>query len=146
MKQFIPKFFLLGGTYPLVLLTRLSLWLFPAQSVSFLSRYRQRSSPKTFQFPSPLGITYPVTLLVWAVERSASLPLGQMKCLGRALVTQTLLSVFGYSSQVCFGVAKENAHQIEAHAWVEYQGRIIIGQLPNINRFHPLSAGSIAEE
>ena len=132
MKQFIYKFFLLFGTYSLVLLIRLGLWLWPAQSVTFLGCYRR--SP----WLQGKGI-YPVSTIVWAVERSDSLPLGQMKCLGRALVTQTLMVLFGYKSNVCFGVARENDNQIEAHAWVEYQGKIIIGQLQNMSRFYPLS-------
>ena len=139
MKQFCCKSFLLLITYSLVLLVRLSLWLRPAQTVSFLGCHSLSPLEK-------VKMVYPVSSLVWAVERSSALPLGQMKCLGRALVTQTLMLLSGHTSKVCFGVAKEPHNQIEAHAWVEYQGRIIIGQLNNMSRFYPLSTWMMAEK
>lgn len=119
-------------TYSLLLCIRLGLWLKPAKSVAFFGHHKRPPW-------APFKGIYPVSTLVWAVERSASLPLGHMKCLGRALVTQTLMVLSGYPSTLCFGVKKEQDHQLEAHAWVDYQGHIIIGELSNMSHFYPLS-------
>ncbi len=63
---------------------------------------------------------------------------GGAKCLARALTTQVLLNRQGYLPDLRIGVAKATAGQLEAHAWVEYQGRIVIGQLNDLSRYLPL--------
>lgn len=49
-------------------------------------------------------------------------------CLTQALVGYSLLSRHGYSSLVKIGVGKSIEGEFEAHAWLEYEGRIIIGE------------------
>jgi hypothetical protein len=61
-----------------------------------------------------------------------------VKCLARALATQHLLAVNGYGAQLRIGVAKESSGKLEAHAWVEYQGNVIIGGLQHLSAFTPL--------
>lgn len=48
-------------------------------------------------------------------------------CLVQALAAQALLSAGGQASNLCIGVAKEGRSSIEAHAWVEIEGEVIIG-------------------
>lgn len=48
-------------------------------------------------------------------------------CLVQALATQVLLARAGMSSILHIGVTKGQHAPIEAHAWVESEGRIIIG-------------------
>ncbi len=75
--------------------------------------------------------------MVWAVESiSRHLP-GQPKCLARALTTKVLLHQQGYGSKLQIGVAKSDNGSLNAHAWIEYDGRIIIGNLRDLSRFIP---------
>lgn len=45
-------------------------------------------------------------------------------CLRRSLLVWWFLRGLGIQSRICFGVRKMD-HQLEAHAWVEYQGVIV---------------------
>ena len=49
-------------------------------------------------------------------------------CLTNALAGYILLSKHGYSSLVKIGVGKSDEGEFEAHAWLEYGDRIIIGE------------------
>ncbi|MBV6623415.1 MAG: lasso peptide biosynthesis B2 protein [Rivularia sp. (in: Bacteria)] len=62
---------------------------------------------------------------------------GGAKCLARALTVRTLMSRYGYAPELCIGVAK-NEEKFEAHAWIEYQGQVIVGFLPDLPRYIPL--------
>ncbi|AVS73408.1 lasso peptide biosynthesis B2 protein [Paracidovorax cattleyae] len=42
----------------------------------------------------------------------------QSNCLAQALAARCLLGVFGIPHAVCFGVARLDASQLQAHAWV----------------------------
>lgn len=48
-------------------------------------------------------------------------------CLPQAIATQVLLARRGYPAFIHLGVAKGMEERIEAHAWVECQGRVVIG-------------------
>jgi len=63
-------------------------------------------------------------------------------CLTQALATRTLLMKRGQVSSLSLGVDK-NANGFEAHAWVEVNGRIIIGKLPRHHRFAVLDSRSL---
>jgi hypothetical protein len=63
---------------------------------------------------------------------------GHVKCLARALTTKTLMKQHGYTAELRIGVMRSQAGQLEAHAWIEYQGEVIIGQLHNLVEFTPL--------
>jgi Transglutaminase-like superfamily len=79
-----------------------------------------------------------VRKIAWAVKViSRSMP-GKVKCLARALTTQTLMNWQGHSCEFRIGVAKSNGGTLEAHAWVEYQGQVVIGNLQDLSRFIPL--------
>lgn len=76
--------------------------------------------------------------LVRAV-RAASRYVPAATCLSQALVTHLFLTRQGYPVRLYIGVAKDEAGQLQAHAWLESQGRIIIGALEGLSRFIPLS-------
>jgi hypothetical protein len=76
--------------------------------------------------------------IVWTVEVSSRFMPRGVKCLARALTTKTLLNWHGYTPDLKIGVAKNDGGQLEAHAWIEYQGRVIIGNLRDLTRFIPL--------
>lgn len=75
--------------------------------------------------------------IVWAVEVLSRYIPG-VKCLARALTTQVLLCRYGYQSDLRIGVARSEKGQLQAHAWVESQGRIVSGGLKDMRRYTPL--------
>jgi hypothetical protein len=58
------------------------------------------------------------------LDRAARHHLYPMTCLRRSLGLQWLLSKRGLLTDLCFGVRRENG-QLQAHAWLEYQGQVI---------------------
>lgn len=59
-------------------------------------------------------------------------------CLSRALAGTVLLRTQGYTPVLHIGVAKENDNMLEAHAWLSLDGKIIIGNCPDLERYHEL--------
>ena len=81
-----------------------------------------------------------IARLKWAVEAvSRRLP-SPPKCLARALTMQVLLRWQGYPNQIQIGVAKNQKGELEAHAWVESDGKVVIGQVNNLSQYIPLPA------
>jgi Transglutaminase-like superfamily len=79
--------------------------------------------------------------IVWAVEVSTQLSPGGAKCLARALTLHTLMQQQGYDPILQIGVIKNPLESLQAHAWVEYQGEVVIGNLPNLEQYgvlHPI--------
>lgn len=76
--------------------------------------------------------------IVWAVETSSRYMPGGVKCLARALTAQTLMKQYGHTSELRIGVAKGETGELEAHAWVEHRGRIVIGYLNDLARYIPM--------
>jgi hypothetical protein len=64
--------------------------------------------------------------LAWAVE-TASRVVPRATCLTQAVVGKLLLRHFGYDAQLCVGVARSSGGAFYAHAWVEREGRTLIG-------------------
>jgi Transglutaminase-like superfamily len=79
----------------------------------------------------------PISHIVWLVNVSSRYMPGGVKCLARALTTQLLLTQQGYVSDLRIGVAKAVTGELEAHAWIEYQERIVIGHLNDLSRYIP---------
>lgn len=78
-----------------------------------------------------------VERVVWAVTVAARyLPLS-LACLPQALAAHVLLGRRGHPSEIRFGVAKDPAGSLEAHAWVECEGRVVIGGA-GLERYTPL--------
>ena len=75
--------------------------------------------------------------VVWTVEVLSRYIPG-VKCLARALATQVLLCRYGYQADLRIGVARSEKGQLQAHAWVESQGRIVSGGLKDMRRYTPL--------
>jgi hypothetical protein len=47
-------------------------------------------------------------------------------CLAEALASRALMARLGYSGNLCIGVLKSGG-RLDAHAWVEYPGNIVLG-------------------
>jgi len=68
----------------------------------------------------------PLERVVWAGRAAARRTPGGT-CLSSALALQRLMSSNGYASELHIGVVREAAGFF-AHAWVEYEGRVLIGE------------------
>jgi hypothetical protein len=80
-----------------------------------------------------------VNFIVWTVAVAGRYAPGGAKCLARALTTQLLLNRYGYPHQLHIGVAKNATQVLEAHAWIEYEGQVVVGGLSSLERFKSLS-------
>lgn len=61
-------------------------------------------------------------------------------CLTQALSAQYLCGKAGYATSVMIGVAKNKVNDIEAHAWLARDGRVLIGgTLEEIGRYTPIA-------
>jgi hypothetical protein len=55
-------------------------------------------------------------------------------CLTQAFAAQMMLARAGHATDLRIGVAKRDG-ALEAHAWLEYQGTVVYGELPGFSRF-----------
>lgn len=73
--------------------------------------------------------------VVWAVTRVSRCWSGKLTCLPQAIAVHSILARRHWDSRLEIGVGKNAAGEFEAHAWVEQDGHVIIGQLPDLERF-----------
>lgn len=59
-------------------------------------------------------------------------------CLPKALTAYVLLRRAGYAAVLRVGVYQETGGTLTAHAWVQYNDTIIIGEMDDLARFVPL--------
>lgn len=107
---------LLLYTLFLMVKVRLMLWVLPFPRI-------QRSFTKF----EPVRSDIPVSRLTWSV-RAVSQYVPGATCLTNALTSYLLLSKYGYPSLVKIGVGKSAEGEFEAHAWLEYDGEVVLGE------------------
>jgi hypothetical protein len=117
---------------------RLALWLLPfgiirRQLKTVLSVWVDHKPVK------PVSVDF----IVWTVAVAGRYTPGVAMCLARALTTQLLLNRYGYPHQLHIGVAKNDAQALEAHAWIEFEGEVVVGKLSNLERFKSLSVAGV---
>lgn len=79
--------------------------------------------------------------VVWAVTAASRRVPGRTTCLSQALTVQALLARNGCPSRLQVGVVRDKQGAVEGHAWVECEGRVLIGGTPaEIGNFTPLAA------
>ena len=112
---------------------RLGLWVLPFRVVERLADWAGHT-------PAPLRGSGSSSLdrTAWAVA-AASRYVPHATCLVQALAARVLLKRAGLPSSLHIGVARSNEGQLQAHAWVESQDRIVIGQ-SDVRRYTPLLA------
>jgi hypothetical protein len=76
--------------------------------------------------------------IVWAVDVSTHFSPGGAKCLARALTAQVMMQQHGFDAQLQIGVINDPAKKFQAHAWLEHQGAVVIGQLPELSTYTTL--------
>lgn len=108
----------------LLAVVRTALWLLAFQRVAGFLQISDRWRP-VHRDCTPRQIA-------WAV-RLASRYVPDATCLPQALATHLLLSRHGHPSCLRIGVA--SGPKFEAHAWVECDGSIVIGEVGGLDRF-----------
>jgi hypothetical protein len=129
LKAKISNRILLVLTFILLTAIRLGLWLLPFQNL-----FKMVTSISEGFLNSKAANQVRLNQITWAVNVSTRYMPGGAKCLARALTTQILMKWCGFEPKLRIGVAK-NETGLDAHAWIEYQGRIAIGNLPDLSRF-----------
>jgi hypothetical protein len=76
-----------------------------------------------------------VNEIVWAVDRVSRRWSTLLTCLPQAIAVHSIMARRHWNSKLEIGVAKDADGRFDAHAWVEHGGQIIIGQVPNMERF-----------
>jgi hypothetical protein len=125
-RRFLVKAALLLGV------VRLGLWLLPFQT---LRRLLARMTCETTTLHDAEQTS--IERIAWTVA-GASQYIPMATCLTQALTTQVLLGWQGHAARLCIGVARSESGQFQAHAWVECQGRVVIGGAEAPLRFTPL--------
>jgi Transglutaminase-like superfamily len=121
---------LLINTFILLGLIKLGLWLLPFQTLRQILGSISQPNTKLDQTS--------LSKIIWAVNVSTRYMPSGAKCLARALACQVLMTRRGYSPELRIGVAKSDEGKLEAHAWVESQGQVVIGYLKDLPRFTQL--------
>jgi len=79
--------------------------------------------------------------VAWAVTVAGRYMLGARACLTKALAVQVLLARHGQQAHLRLGVVRGEEGCLEAHAWVESDGRVVIGGSESeLERYTPLTA------
>jgi hypothetical protein len=119
---------LLLRTGLLLWVARLGLWLLPLPTLRRLMTKLRPSEPI-----SPKDSAN-IEKIVWAVTL-ASRYVPAATCLTQALAARILLVQHGEPALLRIGLAKNDAGKLEAHAWVESRGRIVIGDSRQLFRY-----------
>lgn len=114
---------------------RLALGLLPYRTVQRLLSTARRTPGETFQTPAEAWAYR--RRVVGAVEAVGRRTLGDKPCLTQALVVQRMLRQKGYETALRIGVAKDG-QELLAHAWLERDGRVVIGGQSSQVRYAPL--------
>jgi hypothetical protein len=106
---------------PVVFTVRLALWLLPSRVI--VRRITRLVMPNDSDGKET---SMTIRTIVWAVE-AASRRIPRATCLTQAIAAQLLLRCFGFGATFCIGVARQPDGAFRAHAWLERQGRPILG-------------------
>lgn len=76
-----------------------------------------------------------LTHLTWATQAMGRRMLGDKPCLPQALALQWLLRRRCIRTELHIGVRRQGEHKLDAHAWLEKEGQVIIGGRQSPVRF-----------
>jgi hypothetical protein len=118
----------------LLVIVRLGLWLLPFETLRrLLIGFSEGSVKLRDTDQSSVGE------VTWAVEKAGRFMPWAATCLTLALTAQVLLLRRGHGAVIHIGVAKGSGEQFLAHAWVESEGKIVIGD-HELDRYTPLTS------
>ena len=99
---------------------RCGLWILPYERL-YRFLFRKRHATEN------LRIDHARVALIVRSVKSTSRYVPSATCLTQALVALRLLDEAGQMARLRIGVARSDRGKLEAHAWVECQGHVIIG-------------------
>ena len=105
----------------IVVMVRLGLKLLPFQKLRALV-----NKAGQHRVGSRNSAAAPIDRVAWTVRAVSEFVPGAT-CLTQALSGQVLLARRGYPTCLHIGVAKERQDELAAHAWLECDGRIVLG-------------------
>ena len=117
----------------LLAFVRLTFWILPFR---LLRRALHRYSTLLIQTGGRVAAAR-TAALVASVAARFPVP---VTCLAEALVAETMLRRRGYAPALRLGVRKPDASVFDAHAWVECDGRIVIGEVAELGDYAVLEA------
>jgi hypothetical protein len=116
-----------------VAVLRIGLWMLPFRVVRNLVEQFRRSPGRRFDLDRRN-----IRQVAWAVE-AASRRIPGTTCLPQGMATHLLLGRLGQRSQLRLGVTHKPGGRLEAHAWVEVNGRVVSGgAVSGFEEFVPL--------
>ncbi len=77
-----------------------------------------------------------VERIAWSIQVAARY-VPRSTCLVQALAARSLMARYGYRSELRIGVNRDSRGAFEAHAWLEYNGKTVVGELESAT-FTPL--------
>jgi hypothetical protein len=104
-----------------VAVMRLATWTMPFARVRAIAD-RMRSKSLRGEFEKP-----PRERIAWAVNAAGNVVPAGANCLVRALAAEVMLGRYGYPAELHFGVANPAAGGFKAHAWLESEGVVVMG-------------------
>jgi hypothetical protein len=115
----------------------LGLRLLQFRNVLALLHGEKRSDRNSHSLPSGVATCSPERA-GYCVELASRLHPLHTTCLKKALVLYALLTRRGFNARLLIGAARDGS-RLDAHAWLEHQGRIILGA-PTAERYSTLCA------
>lgn len=112
----------------LVWVFRIALWVLPFRVVRRLLARFARESPASKEERATVGR---IVSAVTAASRYAPVA----NCLPQALVAKLMLARHGHDATVHIGVTRIETGRFQAHAWVESNGRVVIGGSRELFRY-----------
>lgn len=121
----------------LVVSFRLGLWIVPYRRLRRLADIepRRRKSP-------PAGAASRIRRNITAVADFVP----SATCLTQALAARALAGAAGLPSELRIGAAKGNNGEFMAHAWLVCGGEIVVGELPDLQRYSQLRQPAPADQ
>ena len=119
--------FLYLQTWLLLFRIRMMLWMLPYQ------RWRQVAA-NMIRIGNERNLERPTVDRLARAVKVMSRYVPGASCLTQALAAQTLLAHAGQRSQLRVGVT-QNGGKLEAHAWVQVEGHVVIGGRQSVARF-----------
>lgn len=113
--------YLLAHALVVVMVVRLSLWIFPFRRLRNVVEQSLAGTPRP-----AVPATRSANQIVWSVAAVSRL-VPRATCLTQALAAHVLLARQGYSSRVRVGVGRARQGELKAHAWLEHGGEVVIG-------------------
>jgi len=111
----------------LVVAFRLGLWCVPYRLL------RRAADVRCGQRDAAANAAAPQRIALQVAQVARLVPLAS--CLTQALTTLVLMRRAGLVPELRIGAARDELGQFKAHAWVEYEGRIVIGDIPGLAGF-----------